>query len=224
MADSSADEEVHTRMAITAQTGRKLGPRALKTRQRLLDSTAELLKKRSVLDISVVEIARKSETSPATFYHYFKDVEEAVLLLAEQAAEEMPSVVAQMTGNWNGQQGMDTARAVVSAFIDHWEAHHAVLLVRNLSADKGDARFQRIRRTALTPVIDQFAEQIESAQTAGKVSSEIHPMIASAAMVAILERLSAHFRTLHHFRASRDELIETCARILHQVLTGRSSR
>jgi AcrR family transcriptional regulator len=211
-------------MAITAQTGRKLGPRALKTRQRLLDSTAELLKRRSVLDLSVVEIARKSETSPATFYHYFKDVEEAVLLLAEQAAEEMPGVVELMNGGWSGQQGLETARALVTAFIDHWEEHHAVLLVRNMSADRGDARFQRIRRAALTPIIDCFAQQIEGAQGAGRVSEHLHPMIASAAMVAILERLSAHFRTLHHVRASRDELIESCARILHQVLTGRSSR
>ena len=44
---------------VTAQTGRPLGPRALKTRERLMDATAELLAERSVLDISVVDIARK---------------------------------------------------------------------------------------------------------------------------------------------------------------------
>jgi AcrR family transcriptional regulator len=207
-------------MPITAQTGRKLGPRALKTRQSLLDSAAALLVERSLLDISVVEIARKSGTSPATFYHYFKDVEEAVLQLAEQAAEEMPSVVELMAGSWVGDEGLDKARAVVSAFIEHWDAHHAVLLVRNLAADNGDSRFQRVRRSALSPVLDQLADQLKAAQARGAVSAEIHPYIASAALVAILERLSAHYRSLHHFGASRDELIETCARVLHQVISG----
>ncbi len=55
------------------QSGRVLGQRALHTRQRLLDATVELLTHRSVRDISVVEIARKASTSPATFYQYFKD-------------------------------------------------------------------------------------------------------------------------------------------------------
>jgi AcrR family transcriptional regulator len=209
--------------AITAQTGRKLGPRALKTRQRLLDSTAALLKERSVLDISVVEIARKSETSPATFYHYFRDVEEAVLLLAEQAAEEMPGLVELITGSLEGDDGLETVRALVSAFIDHWDLHHAVLLVRNLSADKGDPRFQRVRRDALTPILDRFAEQLEAAQRAGRVSPHLHPFLASAALTSILERISAHYRDLHHFEAAREDLIETCARILHQVLTGHST-
>ncbi len=49
------------------QSGRRLGPRALHTRQRLLDATVALLNERSVRDISVVEIARKANTSPATF-------------------------------------------------------------------------------------------------------------------------------------------------------------
>lgn len=208
---------------ITAQTGRKLGPRALKTRQRLLDSTAELLKERSVLDLSVVEIARKSETSPATFYHYFKDVEAAVLLLAEQAAEEMPELVRLMEGGWAGEQGLEKARAVVSAFIDHWDVHYAVLLVRNLAADKGDPRFQRVRRNALTPILDGFAAQVQQAQAKGTVSAAIHPFIASAAIASILEKLSAHYRDLNRFEATREDLIETCAHIVYQIVTGRAA-
>ena len=100
----------------------------------------------------------------------------------------------------------------MSAFIEHWDAHHAVLLVRNLAADKGDSHFQRVRRAALSPVLNQLAEQVETAQKNGAVSPKLNPFITSAALVAILERLSAHYRSLDHFGASRDELIETCAR------------
>ena len=53
--------------------------------------------------IPVVEITRRVGTSAATFYHYFEDVEEAALALAEQAAEEMPALVALIDGSWRGR-------------------------------------------------------------------------------------------------------------------------
>ena len=222
MSDAERKEVGKPVRQALAQTGRKLGPRALRTRQRLLDALTKLLKQRSVLDISVVEIARLAETSPATFYHYFKDVEEAALRLAEDVADEMPALLELMDGPWRGRAGLDQARAIVGAFIEHWDAHHAVLLLRNLAADQGDARFQRARRQALSPVLDAFAARIVEAQQAGRVSSELHPYIAAAGMTAILERLAAHYRELQTFKASREELVETCARILFQTITGRA--
>ena len=204
-----------------AQTGRKLGPRALQTRQRLLEAAADLLKQRSVLDISVAEITRRAEASPATFYHYFKDVEEATLVLAEQAADEMPRVIELMAGPWRGPAGVANARAVVDAFIRHWDEHHAVLMIRNFAAEQGDRRFQAVRRRALRPVLESFAAALVEAQQAGQVSSALHPYAAAAAMAAILERLAAYHQELEYFGAARADLIETCALILVQTLSGR---
>ena len=192
--------------------------------QRILDATAELLHDRSVLDISVVEIARQGETSPATFYHYFKDVETAVLLLAEQAAQEMPAMLELIDSSWSGEEGLETARRVANAFMRHWEAHHTVLLIRNLSADKGDRRFQAVRRKALEPVLDHLAERIAESQRAGRVSEETHPYAAAAALTSILESISAHAAELARRDVEREQLVETCARILDQVVTGRSGR
>ena len=176
-----------------------------------------------MLDISVVEIARRAETSPATFYHYFKDVEEAALMLAEQAAEEMPALLARIDRDWKGAAGLATARGVVGAFMEHWDEHHAVLLVRNLSADKGDRRFQNVRRAALAPVLEHLAARIEESQREGSVSREMHPYAAAAALVSVLESISAHVHELERRDVTRDELIETCARVLHQVITGRAA-
>lgn len=215
--------EAGARKKRAAQTGRLLGPRALKTRQRLLDATAQLLAERSVLDIAVAEIARKAETSPATFYHYFKDVDEAALALAEQVAEEMPALVGLIDAPWRGAAGLETARRLVTAFMQHWRAHHAVLLIRNLSADKGDKRFQKVRRDALAPVLDHLAARISESQAAGRVSGESHPYAAAAALASILESISAHAVELQRNDVTHDELVETCARILHQVITGGSA-
>jgi AcrR family transcriptional regulator len=203
-------------------SGRELGPRALQTRQRLLDATAALLEVSSVRDVSVVDIAREAGTSPATFYQYFKDVGEATLRLAGQAAEEMPAVVELIDGSWEGERGLENARTIVEAFVRHWDAHRAVLLVRNLAADEGDRRFQRVRQRSLTPVLDHLAAQVEASQRAGRVDPGIRPRAAAAAMGAILERLAAYHRELEVLGVTRKDLVETCARILHQTVSGPS--
>ena len=118
-------------------------------------------------DLSVVEIARAAGTSPATFYQYFKDVGEATLRLAEQAADEMPAVLELIDRPWDGEGGLANARAIVEAFVRHWDTHRAVLLVRNLAADEGDRRFMRVRQEALTPVLEHLAAQIAAGQRGG---------------------------------------------------------
>lgn len=202
------------------QSGRALGPRALRTRERLLAATAALLAERSVRDVSVVEIARKAATSPATFYQYFKDVGEATLQLAEVAADEMPAVLDRIDGQWQGAAGLDTARAVVRGFVDHWDTHRSILLLRNLYADEGDKRFTAIRQRALAPVIERLSEKIRENQEGGNVAAELHPAAAAAAMASVLEKLAAYHREIEYFGAGREDLIESSARILHQTVTG----
>jgi AcrR family transcriptional regulator len=207
-----------------AQSGRSLGPRALRTRLRILDAAARLFEERGVLDLSVVDIARAAGTSPATFYHYFKDVEEVAVELAERAADEMPVVFALIEGSWRGEVGLDRARSIVDWFIRHWETHRAVLLLRNMESDRGNHRFHNVRRDALGPLLSAFTAELSRAQAAGRVASEIHPWVASAAIGSLLELIAAHQETLLSGDATRDDLVETCARIITQTVTGRAPR
>ncbi len=205
---------------LVDQTGRRLGPRARRTREGLLEATEALLAERGVRDLSVVEIARKASTSPATFYLYFKDVGEATLRLADAAADEMPALLAHLDGEWRGAAGLETARTVVRGFVDHWDAHRSVLLLRNLYADEGDRRFTRVRQRALAPVIERLAEKIRENQERGLVASELHPAAAAAAMASVLEKLAAYRKEIGYFGAGREDLIESSALILHQTVTG----
>ena len=208
----------------TDQSGRELGPRAQKTRRRLLDTTEKLLDARSVREVSVVEIAREAGTSPATFYQYFKDANDAVLVLADEAADELPAVMEGLDGAFEGELGLDRARQLVDAFVQHWDRHRSVLLVRNLAADEGDMRFLRVRQKAMTPVLARLAEQVSEGQRAGRVDAAIVPQAAAAAMGAILERLAAYHRELERVGVSRDDLVDTCARIVLQTLGGTTPR
>jgi len=209
-----------TEAKLVDQSGRTLGPRAAETRQRLLDATEELLATRKLRDLRVIDVARRVGTSPATFYQYFEDLEAAVLQLAERAALEVPAIVTEIAGSFDGAAGLPRARRIVEAFVAHWDAHRAVLRVRNLASEEGDARFLRVRRRVHGPVIEAFAEQVRRSQAAGRVAPEIHPYAAAAALAAILERLAAYHSALRALGVTREHLVETSARILLRTLTG----
>lgn len=205
---------------VVDQNGRPLGPRALRTRSRLLDATRALLAERPLREVAVVDIARRAGTSPATFYQYFKGPEDAILELASRAAEEMPGVLAELRGLIPGPGALPAARAFVRAFISHWDRHRAVLLVRNLAAESGDRRFERVRRRALGPLLERLAAVTAAGQRSGSVSERLNPHAAGAALASIVERLSAYHRELEPTGVSLEDLVETTARILVQVATG----
>jgi AcrR family transcriptional regulator len=209
-----------SRSTPVEKAGRALGPRAVETRRRLLDATEALLATRPLRELRVIDVARRVGTSPATFYQYFDDLEDAVVRLAERAAEEVPAIVEEIRGPFEGAPGLDRARRVVAAFIDHWDDHRAVLRVRNLASEEGDARFLEVRRRVHGPVIEALAEQVRRGQAAGRVAAAIHPAAAAAALAAILERLAAYHAELGAFGVTREQLIETSARILQRTLTG----
>jgi AcrR family transcriptional regulator len=205
---------------VKDKAGRSLGTRAQKTRQRILDATAKLLSERSILDISVTEIARQIDSVSSLFYHYFKDVEDAAQHLARDASSEMPAMVQLMEGSWEGEEGLQRARDLAEAYLQHWERNHGVLLLRNQAADRGDKVFLKIRKQALSPLIDKLTELITAAQKRGRVPKDLHPFLAASALVSVLEKLSAYERSLRHFDANRDDLVTTCARLIFTTVAG----
>lgn len=203
---------------VVDQTGRPLGPRARETRRRLLEAAEKLLSQTKLRDLRVIDIAREVGTSAATFYQYFRDVDDVVVRVAEQVSEEIPGMLELIAGSWRGPEGLVKARTIVEAFIEHWDAHQAVLRVRNLASDEGDERFQRLRAKTMTPLLMQLADVIE--QHRGADDPQGRPAAAAAAMAAILERLAAYHRELELVGVTREDLVESSAHILHRTVTG----
>jgi AcrR family transcriptional regulator len=217
-ADPAGAEEAPNLVAID---GRRLGSRAQATRRRLLEATAELLETEGILDLKVVDVARKVGTSPATFYQYFANVEEAVLALAEQVGEAILGLVPLLEQPWRGPKALDWARTLVDGFISQWDTNRAVLRTRNLAAQEGDRRFRDVRNQSLSNVTDRLAQQIADNRDAGRLPPEINPYAAAGAMVAMMERMAAYHFELEGRGVSRQAMVETVARILYQTVTGR---
>lgn len=215
VADVSAD------LDLVAMDGRRLGRRAQATRRRLLDATAGLLATKGLLDITVVEVARRVGTSPASFYQYFQNVEEAVLALSEEVGDELETLVDLVEQPWRGGPGFQTCRELVRRFIDHWDDHRAVLRIRDLAAQEGDPRFRDVRNRSLSMITDRLTDKIAQFQAAERVAPEVTPYAAASAMVAMMGRMAAYHTDLETRGFTRDDMVETVARIVFQTVTGR---
>ena len=208
---------------VLATDGRVIGSRASQTRKRLLDATAKLLAEQGVLELKVVDITREVRTSPATFYQYFGDVNDAILALADDAAEEMAPVIALLAEPWTDGDAFEQARTFTRAFIEYWLTHQAVLRARNLQAEEGDPRFRESRVRAHKGLMNPLLAKVEEGQAEGRLSVNLNPYATAAAMVAVLERLVAFLPEFGRRGVSRTAMVDTIAAILVQQLTGHAA-
>lgn len=195
---------------ITTSDGRIPGRRGRQTREGLLDSTAALLAVTSYRDLKVVDIARHAGTSPATFYQYFSDVEEAVLLLAERVVDDTGRLLEPLEeGDWSARGANDSALALADAFLEFWDGHEAILRVMNLAIVEGDQRFRAVRDRILGPVTRALAARIAQERRDGA-----DPIADAAALVSMLVHVAEHHPRLHDWGVDVDDLRASMSRIV----------
>ncbi len=172
-------------------------------------------------DLKVVDIARQAGTSPATFYQYFPDVEAAILVLAEEMAQQIPELGAMVqTRSWKGRAGYDTAAALVDAFMAFWETHRAVLRVVDLATAEGDDRFRKIRSQLLNPLTRALADAIEGQRATSKHPDDLDPMAAAGVLVAMLANVAGHRYGFEFWGIRTVDTTRSMARIVHTTVTG----
>jgi AcrR family transcriptional regulator len=176
---------------LRAADGRVPGRRGLATRARLLECTAEMLATTSFRELKVIDIAREASTSPATFYQYFPDVESAILVLAEEMADDTTEVASFVrTAPWKGKAGYETALTLADRFLDFWDRHRPLLRVIDLAGGEGDRRFASIRSRLLNEITRALSEAIVQQQP--QKASELDPMATAGVLVAMLANVASH--------------------------------
>ena len=206
---------------VRATDGRVPGRRGIATRRRLLDCAAELLTKTSYRDIKVIDIAREAGTSPATFYQYFPDVEQAVLVLAEELAGDAAYLAELVRSDWRGDRGAQTARRIVESFLEYYDRHRAVFRVVDLATEEGDLRFKQLRTRALGGITDALCEVVRDFQHEGRLDPEVDPTATAFIMVAMLAHCAAHRYGFEFWGVRTATQVDTLSRILFWNVTGR---
>jgi AcrR family transcriptional regulator len=206
--------------SIEATDGRVPGRRGRATRQRLLECTAELIGSTPWRSIKVIDIARKAGTSPATFYQYFENVEQAILVLAEELMEGAGALAELVEGDWSEERSWETARRVVEGFMGYWETNRAVFRVVELATEEGDLRFRGLRVRALNAVTVTLARVIAS--TGERSPAGADPMAVAATIISMLAHVAAHRYGYEFWGIRTTSMIDSQARTLHWAVTGRS--
>lgn len=205
---------------LAATDGRVPGRRGQATRQRLLACTAELLEETPWRSIKVIDIARQAGTSPATFYQYFENVEQAILVLAERLNEGAGVLASLVDGDWSQETAWHTARQVVQGFMDYWELNRAVFRVVELAGEEGDLRFRGLRVRALNAVTVTLARVIAgTAPEPGPAGTD--PMAVAATLISMLAHVAAHRYGYEFWGIRTDSLVDSQARLLLWSVTGR---
>jgi AcrR family transcriptional regulator len=216
--------------ALSTTDGRVPGERGRQTRQRLLEATVELLSTTSWRSVKVTDIARQAGTSPATFYQYFGNVEQAIRVLAEGMVDEAAQLAELVGGDWSAGASWETALAVTEGFLSYWEDNRAVFRVVDLATEEGDSQLRGIRVRALNAVTVALAQVIGSATpadrdlpgTATDSPAGSEPMAVAGALVAMFASVSAHRYGFEFWGIRTHNLIDTQARMLHWAVTGRA--
>jgi AcrR family transcriptional regulator len=179
----------------------------------------ELLTTTPWRSVTVTDIARRARTSPATFYQYFGNVEEAMRVLAEGMVDEAGHLSELVGGDWSVEASWDTARAIAEGFLTYWEDNRAIFRVVDLATEEGDAELRAIRVRALNAVTVALAEVIARASTDSPAGGE--PMAVAGTLVAMFASVSAHREGFEYWGIRTRHLIDTQARLLHWAVTGR---
>jgi len=202
--------------------GRVPGRRGRATRDRLLGCTAELLTQTPWRSIKVIDIARQAGTSPATFYQYFENVEQAILVLAEELMEGAALLADLVDGDWTEDASWATATAVVTGFMDYWESNRSVFRVVELATEEGDLRFQGLRVRALNAVTVTLARVIGTG-AAGTSPAGTDPMAVAATLISMLAHVAAHQYGFEFWGIRTTAMVDSQARVLHWAVTGRAA-
>ena len=214
---------------VATTDGRVPGERGRQTRQRLLDATVELLSTTSWRSVKVTDIARRARTSPATFYQYFGNVEQAIRVLAEGMVDQAAQLAELVGGDWSEERSWNTARTVTEGFLSYWEDNRAVFRVVDLATEEGDAQLRGIRVRALNAVTVALAQVIVAASPSaaggpgGATCSPAgaDPMAVAGTLVAMFASVSAHRFGFEFWGIRTANLIDTQSRMLHWAVTGR---
>lgn len=203
-----------------ASDGRTIGARALATRGRLLEATRKLLSRDGVLELKLVDVTREIGSSPATFYQYFSDIDDALLELCGEVEAAARELAESLDSSWSTVDDYGKAHAFVVSYADYWSEYDAVLRARNLKAEEGDPRFRSRRSKSQLLLMSALGNTVSDSVAAGRLPADTDALATTAAMLAMLERLTSYRRQLQARGTTPDALNHTLAAILFQTLSG----
>lgn len=188
--------------------GQTIGAKGAKTRQKLMETATQLLWEKPLLEISVNEIAKRSETSTSVFWIYFRDVLDVVHAIVADVTQSTPDLLEILNSDWTAANRTELSERFVRCYIDHWHANRAPFRVRNMASDEGAMEFIHARHAAVQPLMEIIVRKLSARQAQGGAPRHLNPTAAAGGFIAMVERLSV----TPHIGASQDVTVESVSK------------
>ena len=173
----------------------------------------------SYRDLKVVDIAREAGTSPATFYQYFTDVDAAIAELAgDMAADGATRLGGLLDGTrWTGEGAEASVRALVTGFLEFWDANRPLMRVIDLKAAEGEGRIRATRKDLLASFSNGLAER---AQCESPPDGPGNPWAMASVAVTMLVNVAIQREIFTASEIAESDLIDSVAGLLLAAVTG----
>jgi len=93
-------------------SAQRIGAKGASTRRQLIEATAKLVEECGMHRLRIADVAREAGVSQATFYVYFKDLEEAALAVLEDLSQSTPRLLRAADRRGSKDQAVEHARAM----------------------------------------------------------------------------------------------------------------
>ena len=185
-------------MSKVNKHGQSIGRKGTESRRRLLDATRILIVDEPAHKISASAIARAAGLASQTFYLYFKDIDEILLALSDEASADMDSVHHALRPDRSVTTGpAELSRQFIDAFSQYWDRHRAILSMRNYLADSGHPAFLTVRQNAAMPIIEAITDRIMASHAAENLDRR-SAFARSVLIYSAIERMAARPATMRH--------------------------
>jgi AcrR family transcriptional regulator len=211
-AGAAPDRRRRARARNPAQT-RELRARGQLTRRRLLAAAEEVFAAKGYHATRVDDIVKLAHTSHGTFYLYFSNKEDLFRALAAEVADAMRELAESLGPLEPGPAGRERLRAWIDRLTDLYE-HHGAVIRAWTEAEIGGSEFGRLG----TDVLTQFTLVLND-RVAAVAPPDLDPVVASLALVAMLERLE-YYVLAGQVEVKRAAMVDTLARVMQTSLFG----
>ncbi|HEV8297118.1 MAG TPA: TetR family transcriptional regulator [Acidimicrobiales bacterium] len=190
----------------------------MRTRQRLLDCTAELVEEVPYRELTSALVTQRLGLSPPAFYRYFADITDAILELTARMGETVSGIAASVReADWRADAD-GAAAALVDATGAFWTRHRALYRITDLLAEEGDARFATVKQRTFAPLNEEMTEILRAG-----VSDDRDPVAAAGVLVATLIHTTAREPGFAAAGIATHALRRELARLVAQAIDSCSS-
>lgn len=192
VAARSRDPRASVRAAIeAASTGTRrvgssapLGPKAIQTRQSLLEAAFRRFTAAGYAGTTVADIAEEAGVSLGTFYQYFADRKDVIAALAADAARVMLDGA---EAAWPIEEGRAGVRKLIRAMVKVYALTAAMQAVWE-EVTHVDRELAFLRRELNRAFTDSLRQSLERGRGAGLLRADMDPAGAALALSSMVDR------------------------------------